>query len=390
MFRRIRCEWTLTATLVAVGCTTRSTPEGPPRLLMGSGTGTVVTRSPDGAVTRDASLQLAIDPLPGVSTDGFALPLLSPDGSRLAWQGLSNADWPTLLAQPDATRSPRAEVHGRELASDAGWTRPEPLLLGRMASEAGVLVEAPQADGSRWIGVVPWNGAEPVWLVRDASVNAFAALGPRGERAWCRRATGADAFDLVVERPEGRLEWPRREGESWMMPVVADDGVYACSLRDGVLEIAFLPLRRGMTMTRSEAEPAILRKRISLRGTPRMAYQAFTACTADACATPAGLLFFHPDLRRMAIWDPRGDTMRLLAERSIAAFLQPQGGALVSLPDRLVMQETPPEPGLAPLQLIPGLWIVRGRDAKGLVMVGPSRESCQVSRLRVGADGRKP
>ena len=45
---------------------------------MGSGTGTVVTRGPDGSVTRDTTLQVAIDPLPGLATDGFALPLVSP------------------------------------------------------------------------------------------------------------------------------------------------------------------------------------------------------------------------------------------------------------------------------------------------------------------------
>lgn len=377
------------AALVAAGCTTRTEFEGPPRLVMGTGTGTVVTRNPDGSVTRDATLQIVIDPLPGVSTDGFALPLVSPDGSRLAWQLSSNADWPTLLAQPEATRALRATVAARPVSSAEGFTRPESLLIGRMADATGVLVEAPQADGSRWIGMVPWEGGAPAWLVQDASVNAFAAIGPRGERAWCRRAPGTDGFDLVMERPEGRLEWPRREGESWFMPVVANDGAYACSLRDGVLELAWLPLRPGTTLTRSEAEPAIVRKRISLRGTPRTAYQTFSACPADRAATGAGLLFFHPDLRRMALWDPRADTVRLLAERSVAAQLQPDGSALVSLPDRLVMQEMPPEPGLAPLQVVPGLWIARGRDPQGLIMFGPGRDACQVSRLRLGGAAGK-
>lgn len=388
MCRRTRCEFALTAALIAAGCTTRTELQGPSRLVMGSGTGTVVTRGPDGSVTRDATLQIVIDPLPGVATDGFLLPLVSPDGSRLAWQTSSNADWPTLLAQSDSTRALRASVSGRAVEAAEGWTRPEPLLLGRMADATGVLVEAPQPDGSRWVGLVPWDGGAPAWLVQDASVNAFATLGPRGERAWCRRAPGADGFDLVLERPEGRLEWPRRPGESWFMPVVAADGVYACSLRDGVLELAYLPLRAGASLTRSESEPAIVRKRISLRGTPRVAYQAFTACPADRAATPVGLLFFHPDLRRMALWDPRSDSVKLLAERSVSAFIQPDGSALVSLPDRIVMQEMPPEPGLAPLQVVPGLWVVRGRDPQGLIMIGPARDACQVSRLRLGGVSR--
>ena len=386
----IRCDLALVAALAVAGCSSRSELAGTPRLVMGAGTGTVVTRSPDGSVTRDATLQIAIEPLPGLATDGFALPIVSPDGARVAWQATSNADWPTLLAQADATRSLRAQVASRGLAGGGEWTRPEALLLGRMADATGVLVEAPQADGSRWIGRVPWGGGDPAWLVRDHAVNAFAALGARGERAWSRRVPEADGFDLVVERPEGRLELPRRQGESWLMPVMAPDGLYAMSLRDGVLDLAFLPMRAGETITRSEAEPAIIRKRISLRGTMRMAFQASTMCPADRAASAAGLLFFHPDLRRMALWDPRGDTVRLLAERSVAAFMQGDRTAIVSLPDRLVMQEMPPEPGMAPLQIVPGLWIVAGRDSGGLIMLGPGRDGCQMSRLRLDAGASRP
>ena len=336
-------------------------------------------------MTRDASFQLSIDPLPPVDTDGFQLPLVSPDGGRMAWQSRNNADWPTLLALPASTRALQAVVSGRALGDGAAWSQRDPMLLGRMATAAGVLVEAPQADGSRWIGLAPWDGAEPTWLVKDANVNAFAAIGPRGELAWCRRTTDQSEFDLVVERPEGRLELPRRAGESWMMPVVARDGVYAASVRDGVLELAFLPIRAGQTMNRAEAEPALLRQRISLRGTTRNAYQMMVASGPDRAATPQGLLLFHPELRRMTLWNPRNESMTLLAPGSVAAWMQSDGSAIASLPDRLVMQEVPPDPGMAPLQLIPGLWIVRGTDAEGTLLAGPGPDNCRISRLRTGS-----
>jgi hypothetical protein len=352
---------------------------------MGPGTRTVVTKDPEGAVTRDASFQLSIDPLPPVDTDGFQLPLVSPDGGQMAWQSRNNADWPTLLALPGSTRALQAVVSGRRVGDGAAWSQRNPMLLGRMATTAGVLVEAPQADGSRWIGLAPWDGAEPTWLVKDANVNAFAAIGPRGELAWCRRATDQSEFDLVVERPEGRLELPRRAGESWMMPVVARDGVYAASVRDGVLELAFLPIRPGQTMNRAEAEPALLRQRISLRGTTRNAYQMMVASGPDRAATPQGLLLFHPELRRMTLWNPRNESMTLLAPGSVAAWMQSDGSAIASLPDRLVMQEVPPDPGMAPLQLIPGLWIVRGTDAEGTLLAGPGPDNCRISRLRTGS-----
>lgn len=368
------------------GCVRTTETEGTPRLILGAGPGTRVTRNPDGTVTRDATLRIVLDPLPPVRTDGFALPLFSPDGSMMAAQERSNADWPTLLAAPDSTRSLRATVALRETSRDA--TRAlEGALLGRMATEQGVLVESPREDGSRWIGMLPWKSGEPVWIAQDATVQAFAAFGPRREMAVCRRPIDRAEFDLVVSRPEGVLEWPRRDGESWLLPVVAADGVYACSLRDGVLELTFLPVRPGESLTRSEAEPALLRRRLSLRGTSRMAFQAFAAVPPDRAATPLGLLFFHPDLRRMAIWNPRTDSVTLLAERSVAAMLQTDGTALVSLPDRLVMQEVPPQPGLGPLQLLPGMWLVRGLEPGGALLVGPRGDEAQVSRLRLGQPG---
>lgn len=365
------------------GCVRSTETQGTPRLILGAGPGTKVIRNPDGTVTRDATLRIVLEPLPPARTDGFALPLFSPDGRMMASQERSNADWPTLLAAPDATRALRSTVGLRETARDAGRSL-DGALLGRMADAQGVLVESPREDGSRWIGLAPWGAGDTVWLAQDAGVQAFAAFGPRRELAVCRRPQERTEFDLVVSRPEGVLEWPRREGESWLMPVVAADGVYACSLRDGVLELAFLPMRAGETLTRSEAEPALLRRRLSLRGTARMAYQAFAAVPPDRAATPLGLLFFHPDQRRMAIWNPRSDSVTLLAERSVAAILQGDGTALVSLPDRLVMQEVPPQPGLAPLQLLPGLWLCRGRDAQGALLAGPRGDEAQVSRLRLG------
>jgi hypothetical protein len=379
-----RGRWLVTAcaTLVA-GCVRQSELAGPSRLVTPPSPGTVVLKGPGGSITRDSIVRLSIDPLPAISTDGFVLPLCSPDGTALAWQVRSNADWPTLLAQPDATRDLLGELRCRR--GDACWTVPEPALLGRMAVADGFLVEAPRPDGSRWIGVAPWNDATPRWIVQDSAVNAFAALGPRGELAWSRREVGAREFGLVVLRPEGRLDWPRREGESWLMPVVTDEGIYAIALRDGVLDLAFLPLRAGETITPSQAASALLRKRITLRGTARNAFQCMSACTPDAASAAGGLLFFHPDLRRMALWRPTADSMSLLAEGSVSARVQVNGSALVSLPDRLVMQEMPPEPGLPPLQLVPGLWLARGQDSAGSILLGPREASCLISRLRLGA-----
>jgi len=375
------------ATALLAGCVSSTEPSGPPKVVMARSSGSVLIRNPDGSVIRDASLRLSLEAMGSVRTDGFRLPLVSPAGDRIAWQARSNADWPMLLAEP-GSGALSAFVAARPLASESGWELGDRLLLGRQADDRGVLVESIQEDGSRWIGCVPWDGSEPRWMVQDARVNAFGTLGPRGELGWCHRSPEEGCLGLSVQRPEGRVDFPRREGESWLMPVVTADGVYAVSLRDGVLELAFLPLRAGDTLTPSQAEPALLRKRISLRGTARAAFQTMSACTPDAASALDGLLFFHPDLRRMAVWRPEADEMRLLAEGSVAAAVQADGTALVSLPERLVMQEMPPEPGLAPLQVLPGLWLPRGRDGLGTILLGPRGDSCQVSRLRLGAAPR--
>jgi len=86
----------------------------------------------------------------------------------------------------------------------------------------------------------------------------------------------------------------------------------------------------------------------------------------------------------MAIWNPRADRVTLLAEGSMAAWMDGEGTAICSLSDQLVMQEVPPEPGMAPLKLIPGLWTCRGRDGTGFILAGPSADGLVVSRLLLG------
>lgn len=382
----------LLLTLPLAACVTDATPVGPPRVLTGPAPGTVITRSADGTVTRDASMRVSVEPLATLQTDGFHAPLLSPEGSHLAWQARSNADWPMLLAQRGASTAAHASVGVRSPDSSEAREAGTDLLLGRMATREGVLIESPRPDGSRRVGLLPWGETEPRWLPGEGDVRAFASIGPRGEWAYARRAVDGEHLDLVVERPEGRLEFPRREGEHWMMPVVARDGVYACSLRDGVLELAFLPLRSGESLTRSEAEPAMVRQRISIRATPRSAYQSMSVVPPDVAVTPEGLLFFHPELRRMAAWSPRTGQIRLLAEGSLAARPASPTTMLVTLPGCLALQEWPPQPAMAPLRILPGLWLPCGTADGTWVVAAPSDGSCGLGRLRLesGTDVTNP
>jgi len=59
------------------------------------------------------------------------------------------------------------------------------------------------------------------------------------------------------------------------------------------------------------------------------------------------LVFFHPDLRRMAIWDPVDDSLALLEPESFAATLDGETAALLAMPDGLFRQRIRPPSGSA-------------------------------------------
>ena len=267
---------------LATGCVKQVTPLGSGRLIVNSNPSDTIVRSDSGAVTRDTSLGFRLTNLTPVHTDGFLLPLASSDGMRLAWQQESNFNWPLLTALPEASLASRGVIAVRESdAVEPSHTWKGSYMLGRSCNSEGVLVESPQADGSRWIGVLPWQGGDPQWLLKDAAVNAFASMGPRGELAWSHRKVGQREFSVTVNRPEGTFEWPRKAAESWLLPIVATDGIFAARLRDGVLELAYLPLRAGQSMTTDESRPAMIFRSISLRGSERLAYQCIGSLTPD-------------------------------------------------------------------------------------------------------------
>ena len=62
----------------------------------------------------------------------------------------------------------------------------------------------------------------------------------------------------------------------------------------------------------------------------------------------ARLVLFDPDLRRMAIWDPRNDTFRPLAGGTFAAGLAPDGSALAADRDGLLLDHADAAPGFPP------------------------------------------
>jgi hypothetical protein len=277
------------------------------------------------------------------------LPIPSPDGRYLAVETGAAPDIPTILAEPGASPVDGTSVMIHELIApiDGGVPRIEArgevgpgVMLGRSCHETGFTVEAPQPDGSRWIGIVEWTGAAVRWLVQDEAVNAFAAVGPADRLAWSRRAVDADRFDLVVS--VGAREWTLSELDaSWLFPTWSDrgEGLFAWRLSiGGELDAVYLPGSTEESMRRGRRTIRVLEG-----ATLSAAFQTVVAhpATVGAPLDPhPRLVFLHlfPNYDGVAVWEPvrRGGERTLLLDRgSFAAAVEPSGFAVYGVGSRL-------------------------------------------------------
>lgn len=372
--------------VVCAGCaTTTIIPET-------SGT-RYVMRAP--RTMRTSTLAAAILPVGSVPYDNRSLPLVSPDGTRIATQTGAAPDWPTVLGQADATVPAETRLELYAIDREQGQTRrlaeiPEPLLLGRGGDAEGFLVEAPRPDGARWIGRHPWASGTVEWLVADERVNAFASLGADGRLAWSRRAPGAEHFDLVVRR--GRDEWViGAQGGDWLLPVVAaHDGLFALRLLKGHLAVAYMETRSPETMRASLTLLPVASDR-----TRTDAYQALAshALMHDVAPNPTThLLFWHPGSQRMALWRPLSSpaAAALLEPGSVAALVDPSGLVLLGTPEHLAAQD-PANSGQKRV-LVPGPQMPRPVDDTQwpYLLLAPHADRIDLTCFRPLAGSQRP
>jgi len=282
-------------------------------------------------MARQSTVRFRLVPLRSCSSNGFTLPIVSPDGSHAAVQSAGATRFQTLLAasSEDGVDAGRVTMHDLTTGTSAEVAGGE-MLLGRTADARGCLVESPRPDGSRWIGIAPWDGSEPQWLVQGEQVNALASIGPEDRLAWCRRNRESQRFDLVVRHHNGEQVIPAPEDGSWLAPQFTTDGrfIVVLRLRDGTLSAC------SFAMGNRAAEQPERVLDLSWRATLSMAYQTVVPQRNQQLGG-ATWAFFHPRFRRVGLWDVRTDQSRLLGNGSLSLVQMDAERALVATSEGL-------------------------------------------------------
>lgn len=331
-------------------------------------TGPVASPVYDSTFSSDVEVEVA--PLGGVGYDGQVLPLISPDGHFLASEEGQSPTWPTLLAAPGAAMplATRVAVYdiSRNPARITSFVKPLPkgLLLGRACDDAGFLVEAPQVDGSRWIGRVAWLTGDIDWLVKDGRVNAHAVLTPAGGLAWVARDISSDQGTLMLRGADGVETARSGDGSSHLVPVASPEPGVLCSVSQTAAGLELLAWSLGSgpasdaPADRSERLGTVVsRALIAPAVDAALAAYQITAPCPPVLPRRSGrpwqaerVAIFHPGFARMAEFDRASGGFLLLPEHSVAAARTPRVGAegwFVTVPKGLVFS---PDAARAPAE----------------------------------------
>jgi hypothetical protein len=314
--------------------------------------------------TVSSRVEVGVVPMGVVAYDGQALPLVSPDGHFVAVQEGEPPTWEAILAEPAAAIPIGAvlavyEVGEHELKRvPPAQPLPAGLILGRSADERGFLVEAPHADGARWIGRVAWAGGGLEWLVRGPLVAAHAVLTSRGELVYTSRAVESDSASLVIQGAHGD-KTERSPGDGlYAFPMCTQDSdmVYVLHLTQNTMELEAIRLDRGPDAASGDRAPTfgatVARRGVNPRGDMTLAFQM--ACTVQpplplekGASETEALAVVHPRMGRMAVFNLDTASFDPLASKSFAAITSQdpdRPGYFCATPEGLVFSP-PTKPG---------------------------------------------
>ncbi len=309
-----------------------------------------VARPVDSAVTRNARVVVGVKTVGSIRFDGQQLPLFSPDGRYAATQTGEAPQWPTLLAGSGQTIEPRSTIAAYDVTASPprrlalAEAVPAGSLLGRSADDAGFLIERVTPTGERVVERVSWLSGKrrPVSSSGEGLVAAHGTLMPEppGSEApvaravWSERSLAEATAGLAA--PGGQVR--REAGVRLMLPTAAarPDVVYAVAQRDdGAVGSTLVALSLRDAASPALRSVTLARAPIGNSSDPSVAYQAFAALQTPLPAsmngvegvTPPGFVFFHPQRRRMAVFDSFTGAATLLAEESSAAAWHVERGS---------------------------------------------------------------
>jgi hypothetical protein len=202
-----------------------------------------------GAERTASRVSVAVLPLGEVEYDGFALPVVHPQGEFVATHVGDAPDWPLVLGEaaevPTGGEIVRWRREARGLvrmprAADDADAASEGLLLGRDATAEGVLVEGVFGVGTRRIGLLRWRDGGVRWLTPSGERWGHGAIVRKGEQEllvgihW--REDGESMLALRELTGEARLlTQVQLAGEGLSFPTPFPDGsgvlVFASSER---------------------------------------------------------------------------------------------------------------------------------------------------------------
>lgn len=316
-----------------------------------------------GAAPREAT-PVRFGPALELGWSGRALPLASPDGTRMVVETASSIPWATRLGDPPPAGGIDAELDIVSLAAeDAGaplGTLRGAWILGRSASGDGFPVERPRADGSRDIAFCDWRGRVRT-VASDGWCNAHAAAADGGLLAWSRRQPEGGDWRLVVRRGGTTRVLDAPAGTGMLAPLFAGDGrgIFVIETRGSAATLAWIPFGADGLPARSAANgPGTLRAPLTANGNLAWALRATDPAAGGRGSGPGSgnLLLWNPDTGRMLSWLP-GSAPEPLMEGSLAAVEAGAGNVLVTAGDAVYRQR--PGTRLVPSLALEGAWVLQ-------------------------------
>lgn len=374
------------------------------------------------AKTQTSRVRVAVAPIGTVPFDGLVLPVVAPDGRTLATQVGDAPVWSSLLAAPGSPVPLRTRIEIYDIGSRPprliGQSRslPPGLILTGATDEMGVYVEAPQTDGSRWIGRVRWRDASLDWISRGGGIECDVTVSLCHDAiAWSVREFAGDLARLNIRTGLANMS-AADSGASFRYPLVYPDGdtIVVYALREqGIELIAMLASRLRPDVSIGVARRASLA--IASEPDPFLAYQAarsvqpLPAVCHDSIAIESlpGVLFYHPIAGRVCIFDIGGGRMHALADRSIAACWHKDvegWGVFLTTPEGLEHQRVRRRADgwevTPPVRVLGDSYVARmtASSERPYVLIGPSKNrrgviddtKLTISVMRVVADSATP